>query len=147
MRPATLGDADRLLAWRNDPAVRAASHSTGPVEAAGHRRWLERILADADRQLFIAEEDGVPVGSVRADADSGAGGGKLLSWTVAPEARGRGVGKRMLAALLACLPGPVRAEVKVGNPASARIAAAAGLILDREAGGVLHFVRAEARTS
>ena len=38
---------------------------------------------------------------------------------------------------------PIRAEVKVDNPASARVAEAAGMQLLRETDGVLHFSRAE----
>ncbi|MDB5887241.1 MAG: GCN5-related N-acetyltransferase, partial [Rhodocyclales bacterium] len=62
-----------------------------------------------------------------------------LSWTVAPDARGHGVGKRMLAALLQEVTGLVRAEVKIGNTASMRIAESAGLLLVREEGGVLYY--------
>ncbi len=138
LRPATREDAELLLGWRNDPRTREASHDTRVIPREEHLAWLSSVLADPDRQLFVAEEDGVPVGTVRADFRDGAW---VLSWTVAPDARGRGVGKRMVALLVERLAGPVRAEIKVGNMASVRIAEHAGLVLDREEDGVLHYHR------
>ncbi|MDB5815291.1 MAG: GCN5-like N-acetyltransferase [Rhodocyclales bacterium] len=137
LRPATLQDAALLLGWRNDPLTRLSSHSADEIPLDEHLAWLNRILSDPLRQLFIAEETRGPVGSVRADNESN--GMTLLSWTVAPDARGHGVGKRMLAALLQETTGLVRAEVKIGNTASMRIAESAGLLLVREEGGVLYY--------
>jgi RimJ/RimL family protein N-acetyltransferase len=77
---------------------------------------------------------------VRADRDPD-GTCHELSWTVAPSARGRGLGISMVQLLLAEVSGPVRAEVKPGNPASVRIAEAAGMRFDCEREGVLHFRR------
>lgn len=138
LRPATEQDADLLLSWRNDPLTRSASHDSTQITLSQHLDWLSQLLSDSSRRLFVAEQRGVPVGSVRAD--KGADGTTELSWTVAPDARGRGLGRRMLAALLEELNGPVRAEVKAGNLASMRIAESAGLRLIREEQGVLHYV-------
>lgn len=138
LRPATAADAALLLAWRNDEATRLASHNTAAVEADAHVRWLDALLRDPARRLFIAVEHGEPVGSVRADRDPD-GDCHELSWTVAPAARGRGIGARMVRLLLSEVSGPVRAEVKPGNAASVRIAEAAGLHFEAEREGVLHF--------
>jgi RimJ/RimL family protein N-acetyltransferase len=138
LRLATLQDAKLLLAWRNDPQTRSASHDCREITLAEHLAWLNQLMGDSSRRLLIAEQGGVPVGSVRAD--KAIDGATELSWTVAPDARGRGIGRRMLAALLEELSGPVRAEVKIGNVASARIAESVGLCLIREDGGVLHYV-------
>ena len=138
LRRATMEDAGLLLGWRNDPETRAASHQTEPVRHADHIDWLRRVLANPGRQLFVALEQGEPVGTLRADFADGV---HELSWTVAPEARGRGVGKRMVALLAARFNAPVRAEIKRGNTASERIAEYAGMTLDREEHGVLHYVR------
>lgn len=138
LRPAALEDADRLLEWRNDPDTRSASHRSAPVLRDEHLAWLATTLADPDRRLYIAEEDGVPVGSVRADLR---GGCFELSWTMAPSARGRGVAKRVVALLASRIAEPIWAEVKAGNLASARIAEHAGMRLDREVDGVLHYHR------
>lgn len=136
LRPATLDDAPLLLAWRNDPDTRANSHNTAKVTLAEHRAWLEATLANPARTLWIAE-DGGPVGTVRCDH----GEVSELSWTVAPEARGKGVGRRMVALAVAEVGGRIRAEVKTGNHASARIAESAGMVLERRVSGVLHYVR------
>jgi RimJ/RimL family protein N-acetyltransferase len=142
LRAATLQDAKLLLLWRNDPQTRLASHNTDEVSLAEHLAWLNQLLSNPARCLFIAELAGVPVGSVRADKD--VDGVTELSWTVAASARGQGVGKRMLATALAELTGSVRAEVKVGNVASMKMAEAAGLMLIREEQGVLHYLKTAA---
>lgn len=138
LRPATLEDTDRLLEWRNDPDTRSASHRSVPVQRDEHLAWLAATLRNPDRRLYVAEENGVPVGSVRADLREGC---FELSWTMAPSARGRGVAKRVVALLASRIAEPIRAEVKVGNLVSARIAEHAGMRLDREVAGVLHYRR------
>ncbi|MEC5388052.1 GNAT family N-acetyltransferase [Uliginosibacterium sp. H3] len=137
LRPATLQDAELLLAWRNDLQTRLASHGTHEIPLAEHWAWLDLVLADPARRLLIAELDDVPVGSIRVDTASD--DVAELSWTVAPSARGQGVGTRMLIAALSEVTGSVRAEVKIGNVASMKMAEAAGLVLVREEQGVLHY--------
>lgn len=143
LRPATQDDAQRLYDWRNDPATRQASHGSTPVAWPDHQRWLATVLADPRRRLWIACLDGEPVGTVRADAPDAAAAdpAQVLSWTVAPAARGRGLGARMVRQLAAQLPGPLRAEVREGNDASVRVALAAGLVAAGRQGAVLHFRR------
>lgn len=138
LRPATIGDADLLLAWRNDGGTRHASHNTAEVSREEHVAWLNKVLRDGTRQLFIAEEEGVAVGTVRADMADGI---HELSWTVAPEARGHGVAKRMVAALASQISEPLRAEIKADNTASVRVAEHAGMYLKCEADGILYYAR------
>jgi hypothetical protein len=64
-----------------------------------------------------------------------------MSWTVAPEARGSGVGKWMVVELAGMLDGPILAEIKEENAASIRIAAHVGMELRRRQDGVLYFAR------
>jgi len=135
-RAASAEDADRLLAWRNDPATRQASHHTDPIDRDRHLAWLGRCLADPARTLLVALEDGAPVGTLRVDRGPEAA---ELSWTVAPEQRGRGVGKRMLRAFLDAHPGRYRAEIKAGNPASVRLVEHVGMALVKTEAGVLHY--------
>jgi RimJ/RimL family protein N-acetyltransferase len=124
LRPATIHDAGMLLEWRNDPETRNASRDTSVVQREDHEVWLRNIFKNSKRRLFVCEENGLPVGTVRADFSDGV---YELSWTVAPNARGRGVANQMVG-LLACeISDPIRAEVKVGNIASARIAQHAGM--------------------
>ena len=71
LRPATADDAERLLAWRNDPAVRSASLQQDPIPASTHVAWLQGKLVDPACELLIVEADGAPVGQVRIEADDG----------------------------------------------------------------------------
>ena len=137
-RPASLNDAECLFAWRNDPLTRAASHDERPLDLETHLAWLEQVLQDPERSLWIVEMAGQPVGTLRTDRE---GDVQVLSWTVAPEVRGQGVGKRMVGRFVSQLEGRLRAEVRVGNAASSRIAEASGLILAEEKAGVRYYVR------
>ncbi len=136
LRPMRAADAELLLAWRNDPAARAASHSQAPVSPATHGAWVAATLASAERRVLIAELDGLAVGMARLDREAA---GQQLSWYLSAAARGKGLGRWMLAEVLLSVSGPVRAEIKSGNLASVRIAEAVGFRLQRAAQGVLHF--------
>lgn len=139
IRRAVPEDAGLLFEWRNDPVTRANSHHTAPIEWREHERWFTAAMGNPACQLYVAEQDGQPVGTVRAErADDGS---FVLSWTVAPHARGKGVGKEMVALLARQLPGVLRAEIKAGNAASMRIAEAAGLTFDGERDGVTYWSR------
>ena len=138
LRPATLEDAEILFEWRNDPQVRAASHNQAEISFEDHLAWLDGSLANPNRKLYIAEEDGISVGTIRSDWAENA---YTLSWTVSPEARGKGVGKRMVLLLVKQIREPIRAEVKVGNLASMKISQGVGMQLDYIKNGVMYFSR------
>ena len=115
LRRARMTDAERLYRWRTDPETRAASLNTGPIEFEGHCAWLVSSLDDPNRQIYIAEYRGEPIGTVRADKmDSG----WQLSWTVAPEFRERGLGIQMVGLLAASISDSIEAVIKPGNAAS-----------------------------
>jgi RimJ/RimL family protein N-acetyltransferase len=116
--------------------------STTSIEFEGHRTWLVNSLADPDRQIYVGEHLGVPVGTVRADRVAHVW---RLSWTIAPEFRGRGLGVRMVRLLASSIQGAIEAVVKPGNRASIRIAEAAGMHFDKEEDGVLRFSRGPIR--
>ncbi len=138
LRPASMDDANILLEWRNDPETRRSSHNTSEVVWEEHLAWLKKTLSNTNRRLLVAEENGAPVGTVRADLSEGVW---ELSWTIAPKARRRGGAKRIVALLAQQISEPIRAEVKVGNVASARIAEHAGMVFIREVKGILHYSR------
>ncbi len=97
LRPATPADSDRVLAWRNDPeAVRWSR--TGRVEPAQHAAWYAARLEDPASRVLIADLDGEPIGMARVDVTDGIG---EVSTALAPEHRGRGLGTRVLATLVA----------------------------------------------
>lgn len=128
-RPARPGDAELLLAWRNDPDTRRWSRSHDAVDLATHRRWLADSLDRDDRLLLVVADARGPVGTVRWDRD---GSGWEVSITVAPERRGEGLALPMLRAgedALRARTGAgtaVTAVVHTRNDASARLFARAG---------------------
>jgi RimJ/RimL family protein N-acetyltransferase len=122
LRSATMDDWQLLLKWRNDPETRKASRDTTIVDESAHRSWLQNCLQADNRQLLIAEVDTVPVGTVRLDLDEVCD----VSWTVAPEARGRGFGKQMVSAAVRTVKLPMKAVARVENIGSQKIAEAAG---------------------
>ncbi len=103
-----------------------------------HILWLQRILENENRKLYVAEMDGNPVGTVRLDKDPT---GYEISWTVSPTSRNSGVGKAMVNLAAREIIEPIRAEIKIGNKASMRIAEAAGMIFEREDDGISHYRR------
>jgi RimJ/RimL family protein N-acetyltransferase len=138
LRKVTFEDWPLLLEWRNDEETRNNSHTTALVAEESHKNWLKHALEDSGKQLYIAEEDEIPVGTVRADFDE-ALNDYLLSWTTSPDARGKGTGKRMVKTLVDLLNTRIRAEIKSGNTASVKIAEFAGLTLKKEDNRVLYF--------
>lgn len=97
VRPATMSDAHRVLAWRNHPETRAMSIDSAEIDLESHLAWFERSLAMVDdRRIFIGTIGVVDVGVVRFDR-SGAG-----EWTVSifldPGLPGLGLGRWLLRA-------------------------------------------------
>jgi RimJ/RimL family protein N-acetyltransferase len=116
---ATVEDAEFLFRIRNDPLTRAMSLSSQPVEWSAHMKWLKSALDDPRRTIYIAHRD-APIGSGRIDRlDDGA----VLSWTIAPEWRGHGLGGALVHALIALAPsGALVAQIKSTNRASIALA-------------------------
>ncbi len=96
LRPANDADSDRLLAWRNDPEAVRWSTSALPIDSDDHARWFESVVHNPAHRLRIGEVDGDAIGFARVDVCGGVG---TVSITVAPEFRGRGFGRELLALL------------------------------------------------
>ncbi|MBI5237619.1 MAG: GNAT family N-acetyltransferase [Deltaproteobacteria bacterium] len=129
-------DSALLLEWRNDPETRANSVNTGALQREAHEEWLRRTLSDPSRRVFIAELLGKPVGAVRLDSREDF---TELSWMVAPEARGKGIGKGMVNAAIRLLSGKVTARIKASNAPSIKIAVDAGFVKEREEDGLTYW--------
>lgn len=129
--PATLEDAPVLLSWRNDEATRHASVHTKVIQMEEHKEWLARTLSGAvpGRTLRIALLDGHKLGVIRSDLDP-TDGYHELSYTVAPEWRGKGMGKMMVTQYVAqhLANAPCKATIlDEGNLASEAVAKAVGM--------------------
>ncbi len=95
VRPAGPGDRRLLWEWANDPEARARSFHPETIAWETHVEWFERRLADPDCVLLVGEDAADrPVGQVRFDLD--AAGGAVVSVSVAPGERGRGLGTALL---------------------------------------------------
>lgn len=129
VRPAAEADADRLLAWRNDPETLRWSRGSQPVARPIHREWLHNSLRSPDRLLLVVETDH-PVGTVRFDR---AGADWEVSITVAPGDRGRGLAARLLLLGEGALrarhgAATILASIHEDNAASLRLFRAAGYV-------------------
>jgi spore coat polysaccharide biosynthesis predicted glycosyltransferase SpsG len=147
VRLATAEDADVLRRWRDDPATRAASHSTAAVDPDVHQSWLAGVLVDRDRHLLVGSDDRGDVGTVRWDrVDDGEW---EVNITVAPGRRGEGLAGRLLAGAEAWLAGrepattTMLAAIRAENAPSLRLFRSARYLPelppDRE--GFLRMVR------
>jgi predicted dehydrogenase/RimJ/RimL family protein N-acetyltransferase len=129
LRAANVEDAARLLAWRNDPETRRWSRSSHDIAPDEHASWLRRALADNSTQLWVAECDERPIGHVRVGPE--AEGIAEVHVTLAPEARGQGLGAAVLIQATArALAEPrvslLRANIKPEHEASLRAFGQAG---------------------
>jgi RimJ/RimL family protein N-acetyltransferase len=138
LRNAVFEDWKMLLEWRNDIETRNNSLNANLVSQDEHKQWLQDILADPNRQLFVSMENDEPVGTLRADFNPEASAYKL-SWTISPAARGKGIGKKMVRLLVERLDTKVCAEIKKDNTSSIKIAVFAGMELKKELDGVLYY--------
>ena len=138
-----MGDAELLLRWRNDPTTREASLSVAKVSASEHASWLQRSLLTLEREVFIAMVDGKNVGTIRRDMHNGI---CELSWTIAPEARGRSLATRMVVLIAEQTDEPLTAQIKADNTASIHVAEAAGMIFDYNLDNILHYWRSAKAT-
>jgi RimJ/RimL family protein N-acetyltransferase len=143
LRPATLSDAELLLAWRNEPATRAASRESVRIAPAEHADWLRGTLASVDCDLLIVELRGRPVGQVRFDRSD-----ENYEMSVALDRclRGKGLGAKLIAAGSRWLyqhrpiSGEIEAHVRRENVASVAAFRRAGFEID-SSGGDREFLR------
>lgn len=96
LRHASMDDADIILEWVNDPADRANSFDSSPIERDEHLVWMRDSLADPDRFLFIMEAAGVPVGHIKLYRE---GDYAEVGYCIGPEHRGHGYAAAMLGLL------------------------------------------------
>lgn len=116
--PARMTDAKILFEWRNDPLTREMSRSSDPVDWESHIAWLEARLALPRPRLHIVEKFGQPIGTFRIDGDE-------ISYTIAPEHRGKGLAVSMLVEARRMF-GSLRAEIYQRNVASIKVAERSG---------------------
>lgn len=144
LKPALIGDFDLLLEWRNEPETRKNSFHQDIVDRETHGKWLEGVLKDPNRELFILQNEAhTPIGQIRFDIEEGRA---EVNVSIGKEFRGMGYGsdavqygtERFLSEHTAV--GRVLARVKEENIGSLKAFARAGYReLSRE-GGIVSLV-------
>lgn len=138
LRKAALPDCEMLFLWRNDPVCRANSMNDNLISYEEHSKWFSGKMASPDCRIYICMEGEAAVGQVRLDMEGNTG---IVSYSVAPECRGRGLGCKMLQMLEEAVPQEVEklhAIVKEHNIASRRCFEKLGYQRRAGAGG-LHY--------
>lgn len=93
LRPVTQADADRMLAWRNQPDVAQWMYSDHVITPDEHEAFMARALGDPTRRYWIIELDGEPVGLANLAEISQ--NDRKASWAfylADPATRGKGLG-------------------------------------------------------
>jgi len=94
IRPATPRDADAIAAILL-PVIRAGE--TYALDPAMSEEAMRRYWLGDDRETFVAEEDGLILGTYYIRPNQAGGGGHVCNcgYVTAAHARGRGVAERM----------------------------------------------------
>lgn len=93
LRAATLDDSKMLFDWRNHPTIREVSTQSAPIAWEAHKQWFQKVMKDADRLVFIAEQEDQPIGVIRFDIERN---NAEVSLYLSPDLTGRGLGIRLL---------------------------------------------------
>lgn len=122
LRRVEFRDADMLLVWHNDAETRRNSFTRGIITREEHYSWLKHVLL-TDDLFFILQADNEPVGSIHVVIEGNVG---KISYSIAPEKRGLGYGKQIIAMLenhiyVSNMGISLRADVKKENIASRKI--------------------------
>jgi UDP-2,4-diacetamido-2,4,6-trideoxy-beta-L-altropyranose hydrolase len=140
------GEADEglLLEWANDADTRQNAFNPECIAPETHSRWFKAKRADPECRIFIFETaDQRPVGQVRFEREDETW---LVSYSIAPGLRGRGLGSKILEKALFSLGSEGRDDfivgrVKPANVASRRIFEKLGFALVAQRATALEFRR------
>lgn len=118
LRTATKNDWKILLDWRNDQLTRENSFNQSEISEQDHMKWFLHSLSDEMSQIYIMEDNGVPIGTIRSSMMDIYTSTNRLSWTISPDHRGKNYGSIMLQEFLKNRTGKFIAEIKESNIAS-----------------------------
>lgn len=93
LRQVTEADRERLLAWRNSPAVAAFMYSDLVISHEEHDRWFDGLANNPRRLDLIVEINGVPAGlNSLVDIDRAQGRATVARYLSEDAQKGIGVG-------------------------------------------------------
>ena len=116
LRRADLSDRERVFEYNFSPEARAVSGSTSAVSYSDHVRWFSARIGDPASPIWIVEQFGEPVGTVRIDVRDGVNA--RMSIALAATARGHGVGRKAIEIACTKWCGAVTAEIHESNARS-----------------------------
>ncbi|MGC9976217.1 MAG: UDP-2,4-diacetamido-2,4,6-trideoxy-beta-L-altropyranose hydrolase [Syntrophales bacterium] len=94
LRDVTDLDRELIWHWTNDKETRKASYSRVHISWEEHIRWFDSVHRKKNHRFYIASNESKnPVGQIRFAID---GKDAVVSFSVAPESRRRGYGKKIL---------------------------------------------------
>lgn len=96
IRKAQAADCQLYYSLANDPETRRQAIHGQDIPWEEHVSWFERKLAQEEAYLYVVEQGQTPVGQVRFDADPENKSLFVISYSLAPEARGMGLGELIL---------------------------------------------------
>lgn len=92
-RPAIWGDAEFLMALRNDPLVWMHSIQARMVKREEHLEWFRGVLQRDDVKLFILLHEGISIGQIRYEIKQD---GVFVSVAISADYRGKGIAVQAL---------------------------------------------------
>ncbi len=132
LRTAGVEDSETLFDWQQGPGVRRYSRNPRAPTRTEHDAWLNGVLNDADRQLYVVVRDEAPVGMLRLDRrprKQGSDRSFEISILVDPSASGQGVASAALRAVRRLEPkAEIWAFVLPENEVSRRLFLRAGYV-------------------
>lgn len=149
IRAVEAQDSSEILRWRNDDVTRAMSLDSELVDVDQHKKWFARLLDDQRRIAFVGTVGRKAIGWVRFDPLEDRNE-FLVSISVAPESRLKGMGSQLLGQALqqlrlSCDEPVVYAKVKDSNLASLKLFEKHGFKKSEQA-GALHTLILSTRT-
>jgi RimJ/RimL family protein N-acetyltransferase len=102
LRRATPDDVRLYYEWAIDGDVRRQSFSDGEIAYEDHVNWFERRIADPNSHLFVLLDNGAPVGQIRFTVQ---GQTAEIGYSIAREARGRGLARTLVQLGVAAMAG------------------------------------------
>src|ERR1700760_853953 len=94
LRDLVAEDAGRLFAWRREPEVNRWMSDSPPDTLQAQQRWVDEVIADADRSGWIITWAGLPAVFLMLTGLTDCNRRAEWGWYIGdPDARGRGVGR------------------------------------------------------
>lgn len=94
LRKVTENDMLMLFKWANDPDVRKNAFHSETITLEEHTNWFNKLIMDDSQYQYILMCDDIAVGQIRLSVENN--NSAEIDYSIAPEYRGRGLGKKIL---------------------------------------------------